>query len=212
MLSLLKKKKSDAAAPALPAWHPNFRNFERLPDTKVVRTAFFVNGAAIVVTSVLLLWFCYQEYQLRDLRRQVAEWQRQIDRDRPASDKAIALFKKFQADAARVKEIEAFVNSRPLVSELLVQLGQTLPGNIALDTFELRANGLRLVAAVRGAPELASGHASTYLTQLRGNAKLTALFDEITLLNIERNQQTGRLTVEYFLKLKPELVINPGKK
>ena len=47
MLSLLKKK-SDAAAPAVPAWHPNFRDYEKLPDVKVVRTAFFINAAAIV--------------------------------------------------------------------------------------------------------------------------------------------------------------------
>ena len=53
MLSLLKKKKKpDAAAseaPQVPAWHPNFRNYQQLPDIKVVRTAFFVNGAAVFV-------------------------------------------------------------------------------------------------------------------------------------------------------------------
>lgn len=210
MLSLLKKKKAEAAAPALPAWHPNFRNFEQLPDTKVVRTAFFINGAAIMVTVVLLLWFCFQEYQLRDLHRQIDDWQHQIDRDRPGSNQAIAQFKKFQADAARVKEIDTFVTSRPAVSELLMQLGQTLPNNIAIDVFELRANGLRLMAAVRGAPELASGHASAYLAQLRANPKLSALFEDIALLNLERNPQTGRLTVEYFLRFKPEF--NPKAK
>ena len=39
-------KKSDAQSAVAPVWHPNFRNFERLPDTKVVRTTFFVNTAA----------------------------------------------------------------------------------------------------------------------------------------------------------------------
>ncbi|HYD83830.1 MAG TPA: hypothetical protein VEA63_07245, partial [Opitutus sp.] len=140
MRSLLKRK-TDAATSGTPPWHPNFRNFERLPDTKVVRTAFFVNGLAIVVATILLLWFAYQEYQLRDLKRQATEWQEQIDRDRPASNKAIADFKKFQAEGAKVKEIEAFLSARPLISELLVQLGQTLPSNIAIDGFELRGNG-----------------------------------------------------------------------
>jgi hypothetical protein len=60
------------------------------------------------------------------------------------------------------------------------------------------------MAAVRGAPELASGHASAYLAQLRANPKLAALFEDIALLNLERNPQTGRLTVEYFLRFKPE--------
>ena len=201
MRSLLKRK-TDAASSGTPPWHPNFRNFEGLPDTKVVRTAFFVNGLAIVGATILLLWFAYQEYQLRDLKRQATEWQEQIDRDRPASNKAIADFKKFQAEGAKVKEIEAFLSARPLISELLVQLGQTLPSNIAIDGFELRGNGLRLIASVRGAPEMASGHASTYLAQLRANAELGRWFEDIALLDINRNPQTGRLVVEYFLKQK----------
>ena len=56
----LLKKKSDAAAVSLvPAWHPNFRNFEKLPDIKVVRTAFFVNGAALFLAVALLIYFCF---------------------------------------------------------------------------------------------------------------------------------------------------------
>ena len=34
----------------MPAWHPNFRNYEKLPDIKVVRTAFFVNGVNCALT------------------------------------------------------------------------------------------------------------------------------------------------------------------
>ena len=53
MLPFLKKKSEASAAPAVPNWHPNFRNFEKLPDIKVVRTAFFVNGAAVSVALAL---------------------------------------------------------------------------------------------------------------------------------------------------------------
>jgi hypothetical protein len=48
-------KKSDAAL-VVPAWHPNLRIVEQLPDTKVVRTAFFVNGAAMLVAIALALY------------------------------------------------------------------------------------------------------------------------------------------------------------
>lgn len=212
MLSRLKKKSDASAASATPAWHPNFRNFERLPDTKVVRTAFFVNGLAIVAATVLALWFAYQEYELHELGQQVDEWQAQIDRENPVSVRAIAEFKKFQAHAAKVAEVEAFLKARPLISELLIQLGQTLPGNIAIDGFELRGNNLRLIASVRGAPEMASGHASTYLAQLRANEALAKWFGEIALLNIERNPQTGRLVVEYSLKPKETAAANRGKR
>src|SRR5882672_10641614 len=104
MLSLLKKKSDAAAAPLVPAWHPNFRNYEKLPDIKVVRTAFFVNGAAITITLALLTYFGFQEWNLHNLQGQVADWQRQIDRDKAGSEKAVALFKKFQAEEAKFQE------------------------------------------------------------------------------------------------------------
>jgi len=81
MLSLLKKK-PDAAANLTPAWHPNFRNFERLPDTKVVRTTFFVNATAIVVALVALIFTANREIGLHSLNSQIGEIEAQIVRER----------------------------------------------------------------------------------------------------------------------------------
>ena len=189
-------------APTTPAWHPNFRNVERLPDTKPVRTAFFVNGIAILVALVVAILFGYQEYEIHERQSQVDEAQAHIDRDKRSSDQAIALFKKYQAEAARFTEIEAYTKARPEVSPLLLRIGQTLPHNVAVDTFDLTTNGLRLLVTVRGAPDQASGYASTYLDQLRADAVLKGTFDEITLVNLSRDRQTSRLSVEYYLKLK----------
>ncbi|HVU26077.1 MAG TPA: hypothetical protein VHE13_18240 [Opitutus sp.] len=202
MLPFLKKKGETAGPPALPAWHPNFRNEERLPDTKVVRTAFFVNGGGILTVIILLAWFGYQEFELRDLRSQIQDWQARIARDQRPSDQAIALFKKYQTEAARFNEIDAFVKSSPPVSRLLLQIAQTLPRNVALDLFDLGTTGLRLIGTVRGAPDQASGYASAYLDQLRADPVLAESFDEIELVNLKRNDNTGRLTVEFFLHLK----------
>jgi hypothetical protein len=200
MLSLLKKK-SEANAPQVPAWHPNFRNFERLPDTKVVRTAFFINVFAITLTLVLLFYVGRREWELRVLRMQVADKQQQIDRDKPGSDQAVELFKKFQAEEAKLLEVESFVKSKLIVSELLIHLGQTLPKNIALDRFDLRENGLTIGATVRGAPDQASGQATAYIEQLRADKEL-ARFDTITPTSSDRNPTTGRITIEVFLHLK----------
>lgn len=203
MLSLLKKKPDAAAAAAvLPPWHPNFRNFERLPDTKVVRTAFFVNAVAIVIALLALLWFAYQEYQIHDLNHQIEQWDTQINRDKRASDQAIALYKKFQTEAGRVSDVEAFVRSKPVVSDLLLHLGQTLPPNIALDSFDLRENALRLTGTIRGAPDLASGYATAYVDLLRADAFFAARAEDIAMTNLTRNVQSGRLNLELVLKLK----------
>ena len=202
MLSLLKKKSDASAAPQVPAWHPNFRNYEKLPDIKVVRTAFFVNGAAIFVAVGLLLYFGFQEWQLHVLNGQVADWQRQIDRDKPESDKAVALYKKFVAEEAKIDDVDAFVKSKPITSDLILHLGQTLPNNIAVDTLDLRETGLALRLTVRGAPEAAAGYATAYLDQLRNDKELSH-FDDFRATSSSRNASSGRLAVELFLRLKP---------
>ena len=71
MLSLLKKKSDADAAEALPAWHPNFRNYQKLPDIKVVRTAFFVNGVAIFVALSLGIYLGFKEWQLYLVKDQI---------------------------------------------------------------------------------------------------------------------------------------------
>ena len=208
MLSRLKKKSEASAAPAIATWHPNFRNLEKLPDTKVVRTAFFVNAAAITIALGLLTYFVVQEWELRSLKVQIVDWQRQIDRDKSGSDKAIALYKKFQAQEAKFQEVDAFLKSKPQVSDLIVRLAQTLPANIALDSFDLRETGLALRLTVRGAPDAATGYATAYLEQLRAD-KQFALFDQaapngFSITNVQRNTATGRLNVEFFLSfIKP---------
>ena len=88
MLSLLKKKSDADAAPAVPAWHPNFRNYQTLPDIKAVRTAFFINGVAILVMLSLAGYLGLQEWQLRGVNAQLAEVQAQVDRDKRVSDQA----------------------------------------------------------------------------------------------------------------------------
>ncbi len=202
MLSLLKKKSDAAAALAAPSWHPNFRNYEKLPDIKVVRTAFFINGAAISLALALGIYFGSKEWQLRVIKNQIAEEQSKIDRDKRASDQAIGLYKKFQAGEARVNEIDEFVKSKPLVSGLLLRLGATLPLNVAIDSVELRTEGLALRLSVRGDAVAASGYATNYLEQLRSDKELSS-FGEFTFTSTPtRNPSTGRMAVEFMLRLK----------
>ena len=203
MLPLLKKKSDADAPPALPAWHPNFRNYKKLPDVKVVRTAFFVNGIAILVAISLGAYLGFREYQLNVVQVQIAEVQAQIDRDKKISDQAVALFKKFQAEEAKVMEVDGFLKSKPLVSTLILRLAQTLPKNIALDNIDLRDTGMTLRLSVRGDAAAASGYATAYMEQLRADKQLDQ-FAEVAFTNTPtRNPATGKMAVEFLLRTKP---------
>ena len=208
MLSFLKKKSDASTAAQVPPWHPNFRNYEKLPDIKVVRTAFFVNGAALFAAASLLIYFGSQEWQLHGINVQIADWQKQIDRDKPASDQAIALYKKFQTEEAKINEVDTFVKARLVVSDLVLHLGRTLPANVAVDNFDLRDTGLALRLTVRGAPEAAAGYATAYMDQLRADKEL-ARFDDFAVVNSSRNATNGRLLVDIFLRLRPVAAKKP---
>lgn len=203
MLSLLKKKSDASAAPQVPAWHPNFRNYERLPDIKVVRTAFFVNVAAITVALGLLIYFGFAEWNLRVVKGQVAEAEAQIARDKKESDQAVAAFGKFRTEETRIKDVDAFVKSKPVVSELLIRVAQTVPPNIAFDSIDLRETGLTLRLSVRGTPDAALGYATAYLEQLKKDEELLKLFEEPAYTGTPtRNATTGRMAVEFILRAK----------
>jgi hypothetical protein len=223
MLSLLKKKKKPEAAasvPQVPAWHPNFRNYQQLPDIKVVRTAFFVNGIAAFIALGLVVFLGKREYELHSLRSQIASYQAQIDRDTPGSNQAKALFVKFQELEKRIKEVEAFTKSKPSVSEILLRLGETRPKNIALDAIEVRAPEsnppvapvIVLVGSVRGTSELASGEAAAYQDLLKNDPVLGPKLDEVTVTNSTRDAGSGRLKIEINMKFKPVAVAKPAKK
>src|SRR6266403_1650381 len=106
MLSLTKKSDEPVAAPL---WHTNFRNFERLPDTKVVRTTFFVNTAAGAVAIAMLMWLGYGEYRLHNLGEQIAAAQREIDANAKQNTEALRQSKIFADEDRKLADAEAFL-------------------------------------------------------------------------------------------------------
>lgn len=212
MLSLLKKKSEASAAPAVPNWHPNFRNFEKLPDTKVVRTAFFINGAAIFVALALGIYFGLQEWRLRGVNQQVAEETRKIEKNKGPSGQAVTTFKKFVGEETRTLEVDNFIKSKPQVSTILMRLGETIPSNIAIDNIDIKETGLVLRLSVKGAPETALGYSTAYRDQLAADKSL-ALFEEVTFTATPTlNPSTGRMAVEFLLKFRPPPAPPPAKK
>lgn len=203
MLSLLKRKSDAAAAPTVPSWHPNFRDFEKLPDIKVVRTAFFINAAAIALFISLGTYLAISEWQLHVVRTQIAARQADIDRDKKPSDAQVALYRKFKAEETKVNDVENFVTSKPVVSEILIRLARTLPENVVLNAIELRDVGLVLRLSVHGAPEDAAGYATAYLEQLRADQTLTAFdHDKFEFTSQARDPGNNRLAVEFILRAK----------
>jgi hypothetical protein len=189
-------KKSDASAVAVPAWHPNLRNAANLPDTKVVRTAFFVNGAAMLVAIALLLYLGHQEWSLHEVHKQIADLQNRIDADKKESAAAVTLYGDFKMEEAKTLEVAEFVSSKPIISQIILRLALVSPKKVAFDFLDFKETGFTIRATVKGAPDRASGDASAYEKQLRTDKVLGPMFENVNLLTMRRNTQTGRLVIE----------------
>jgi hypothetical protein len=205
MLSLTKK--SDAQPVAAPLWHTNFRNFERLPDTKVVRTTFFINTAAIAVAVGMLLWVGYGQYTNHNIREQIAEAQRQIDGNKKQNAEAIRLSKVFAEEQKKLEEAAAFTKGPITALEFVDLIGQTLPKEIIIDLIDARMTDpknsvFQMRGRVAGNPDQASGLASSYVDMLRAHPRLAAVFDPITLNRIDRSAEGTFLTFDISLNIK----------
>ena len=200
MLSLFPR--SDRPPGQLPAWHPDFRRADKLPDTKVVRTQFFINFASLAVAASLLLYFSYREYTLSSVGDQIADWQAKIDANSKASDQALAVSRKFGDEEKKLAEFGAFLKPRLVLSEFLLHLGETLPAELTIDTVSVDDGGVSLRGFALGKAEEASGRISPYVEQLRRDKFLGAYFGPATQGRLERDQASGQLTFDLTLPFK----------
>lgn len=212
MLSLTKK--SDAQAESAPQWHPNFRDFERLPDTKVVRTAFFINTAALVLSAVMLLWLGGREYTDYTIRDQINQAKQQIADNEKQNAEAVQLSNLFGIVQKKFAEAQAFIKLPISPVEYFNLLGETLPENVSIDYADSRYNGSSstvfvLRGRVYGSADQASGIVSNYVDTLRAHQRFSAVFESINLNKINPDTDGKFLAFEISLTVNPK---TSGKK
>lgn len=213
MQSLLKKRTDKSSAVMVPAWHPNFRMVERLPDTKAVRTSFFVNSLAVFAAVSLALYVGYGEVQFRALQEETARVRASVAASKPRSDQALVQFKKFQEEERKILELRDFLKaSKLVVSDFIFQLGDTLPSEITLDTIDYRPAGVTLRGSIEGAADEASGRAVKFVAGLGRDPAFASKFDTIKLTNIVRDPGTGRMQVVIDLAFHAPATAPKGKK
>jgi hypothetical protein len=207
-MSLLQLKKREAEPVVAPAWHPNFRDFERLPDTKVVRTAFFINVAAGVLAVVLAGFVGWREYETRAFTTQAAAAEARIAENKARNAEALRLTKAINDEERKFAEAAAFVKGALSPTEFITILGQTLPREIQLEYLDYRPHDpnsaqctIRGLAA--GSKDQASGVASAYVETLRTQPRFTQVFSAVELRALNPDARTGTLIFEIVLKFKP---------
>jgi uncharacterized small protein (DUF1192 family) len=196
MLTLLKRNPEQSPNQGH-AWHSNFRNAAELPDTKVVRTAFFVNSIALLALSALILLFGHQEYNIATIRAEIASTEAQIAKDKAASEQAVALHKKFEEEDRKFTELESFLKGNKVVlSDFIVSVGRLLPKRMAITTLEYADAAVVIRGYVAGSTEAVS----TYEKSLKDNAEFRQRFESISITNLSRDAEGSRFAFELTMK------------
>jgi len=187
----------------MPAWHLDFRNAEGLPDTKPIRTSFFINGLALLVAAAVVLLFVHREVKLYNLSAEIAQVEEQIAQNSGPSAEAVRQFREFQAAEKKLREVAAFTASPIRPSVFLRRLGAILPDKVKFDAIDIREGNYTLRGSVAGTLEEASGTASGLVDLLNRDEVISPLFDDAMLTNVTQNPATGLLAMEIQMKVTP---------
>ena len=207
-MALQLTKKRDAAPAAAPVWHPNFRDFERLPDSSAVRKSFFVSAIAVLFAVMAAGWLGWHEFQARSLRQQTEAAEAEIASNQRQNAEALRLTKLFTDEEKKFTEASEFVKAPIRPSELLLLLGSNLPNDIQLQFVEVRwAESGPATCTLRGHAagprDQASGAASAYVETLRTTPRFNEMFESVNLTTLNSDARVGMLIFEIVLKFKP---------
>jgi hypothetical protein len=205
MLPLIKR--SDATPIAAPNWHPNFRNYERLPDTKVVRTTFFVNVIAITVATCCALLVGFWLYRMHELGVQLEETQAIIDKNSKENAEVLRLTAIFNEEQKKADAALAFTKRTVVPSEFLMFLAANLPKEVQIESTDLRFSGAGgdqcvLRGIVAGSKDAASGSANKYVESLRNPAISGDKFASVDIASLNPDPSGGYLRFEILIKFK----------
>ncbi len=214
MLPFLKKPSENTSGSLVPAWHPNFRNLDRLPDTKAIRTSFFVNAMAVFVVFALCVYAGSREYELYALKAESDGVIGSIEATKKSSDQAVALYKKFEVEEKKVMALKDFLGTTKIVnSDLILRLGERLPPAVVVSSIDSKATGVTLRGVVKGAADQASGLAVAYVEELKKDEVLSQTFQNVVLSNIVREPSTGLIQFVIDLSFQvPATTQGKGKK
>lgn len=186
----------------VPGWHPDFRIAASLPDNKVVRTDFIINGVALAILAVVVWMFYSREVQLDQATEEVARWVADIEANKPKYSEALGLQREFSEAEKRITEVAAFTKSPVEIAELINKLGTSLPRLVAIDVVERKEDVFVIRGTIVGASERATGIANSYLDALNADTYFAQRFEGIRLNNINREARSNRLFFEIGMKLK----------
>lgn len=214
MLSLRKKPGDKKESEKSLAWHPDFRELSALPDTKTVRTSFFVNTVAVFLVSAFGIFMGVREFNIATVNSDIAQVEAEIQATQGANDRAVALFVRYQAEEKRYQDATSLAGDSYQLSSLLSHLAELLPIGTQLEVINFRGNGQPISLGIRvsGVDSAASSTATQLVKTLQADPVLLKDHESVKLDSSNRNETEGAFKLALTLKPKTPAKAPPVKK
>lgn len=124
-------------------WRPNFNNAEKLPDTKVVRTGFLLNFAAIALAVILTSYLAILEYNISTLRGAGNDLQQQIDKSAADNRRLVMLSGQFNQAARNMDQVAKFRHLPFELHQLILDLAALKPAEVIFQSVALQPTTVR---------------------------------------------------------------------
>jgi len=121
-----------------PAWHPDFRISEDLPDIKAVRTDFLINIGAVTFAALLIFWLFYRELSIAGLTSELDQLVEVREQLEPDNRKAVGLNARFMKKKQLSDDIDRFYSAPFDVPRFFADIARIRPADILFEEISYR--------------------------------------------------------------------------
>tara|TARA_R100000027_G_scaffold67739_1_gene68352 strand:+ start:11137 stop:11808 length:672 start_codon:yes stop_codon:yes gene_type:complete len=150
-----------------PAWHPEFRIPEELPDIKAVRTDFLINIGSIGLALVLLFGLLYREATISSLEGDLDSLRSEERRIAPDNKEVITLYTRFMLGKQVYDDLDKFYDAPINLPRFLYDISEIRPANISFDEIAYQ----EIEESVREKKSKSSKIERAYRISLRGQTR-----------------------------------------
>ncbi len=195
-----RKPKTDS--PYRGAWRVDFRLAASLPSNDLVRRRFVVDLVAATVAVVAIMATAWQFYAGRELSAQIDYWETLNRENRKPIAEVNRLSRLLSAKSERINYAYELMQSPYAVSDFILNLGRTHPGNVRIGAITSNPNGAMLYGSLQQNSEEASRSAKRYVEDLRRDPAIGPLFASVRLTAFNREGLTDVHRFEITFQLK----------
>lgn len=212
-----RKKKSKSAIQ--PAWRPDFRKSDLLPDTKAIRTDFLLNFVAIAAAVVLAGYLGVKEFNIQGLHSAAKDLDQQIQEKESNNRRYLQLNGQYRRLQRDLDEVVDFGNYPLEARDLLVKLAEIrdpkmVLGSVTAQPFtqtEGRKRIQRYRLVIEGEIENTSNPSPSQIitdfqNSLISTPSLNEVYSDVSLTQFTRDE------VRNIFNFSIEVIVNPEKK